>query len=141
MGLSKKIQIMPVPGTVVIIVAGRFGGKRVVVLKSLGSRLLISGPYKVNGVPIRRVYRSIVINTTVKVDLTGLDMSCFNENNIGHIKNNKQYFSSALAQYKQKRTVLEKALIKKITSVPKLTQYLTKKFTIQDGMPPHRIKF
>ena len=35
--------------------------------------LLVTGPFKVNGVPIRRVNAAYVIATSQKVDLTGLD--------------------------------------------------------------------
>lgn len=62
------------PGTVLILLAGRFRGKRVILLKHLPQGvLLITGPFKVNGVPLRRVNARYVIATSAKVELKGID--------------------------------------------------------------------
>lgn len=71
--LRKSLSV----GTIAIMLAGRFRGRRVVVLKQLPKNgpVVVSGPYKLNGVPLRRVNPAYLIATSTKIDIAAVDTS------------------------------------------------------------------
>lgn len=56
--------------------------------------LLVTGPFKINGVPLRRVNSRYVIATSYKVDVSGLDLKKVDE--VAQPK----YFTAEKAQQK-----------------------------------------
>ncbi|GAB2300187.1 60S ribosomal protein L6 [Dionaea muscipula] len=144
------------PGTVLILLAGRFMGKRVVFLKQLPSGLLlVTGPYRINGVPLRRVSQAYVIATSTKVDISGVNVEKFEDKYFSKKSDKKKNkkdaneFFDAEKPEKQKfpqekkddQKTVDAALIKSIESVPDLKAYLGARFSLKDGMKPHELVF
>ncbi len=85
-----KLRKSITPGTVLIVLSGRFKGRRVFFLKQLKSGLLmVTGPYKLNGVPLRRLNQAYVIPTSTKVNLSGLDLNSVEDSLFARVKNAK----------------------------------------------------
>merc|ERR1719359_1546089 len=75
-----KVRSSIKAGQVLILLSGRSRGKRVVCLKPMDSGLLlVTGPMKVNGVPLRRVNQRYVIATSTNVPLEKCDVGKFDD--------------------------------------------------------------
>jgi len=142
------------PGTILILLAGRFRGRRVVFLKQLKSGLLlVTGPYLINGVPLRRVNQAYVIATSTKVDVSGLNVNKYTDKYFRRPKEQKKKKTEAtLFETEKKEKVIkperkadQKAvdteLVTRIKKVPYLTAYLVNKFTLTQKLHPHEVKF
>lgn len=161
-----KLRKSIVPGTVCIILAGRHQSKKVVFLKQLkrSGLLLVTGPHKVNGIPLRRVDQKHVIATSVCVPLpAGFKVP-------GHIDD--LFFKHARATKRQSTTKAKPAVLnKKSTKVEKkkpnmarklaqhaidksvlqglkkhqeskmLFRYMKRTFTLIGSRYPHELKF
>ncbi|XP_060210249.1 large ribosomal subunit protein eL6-like [Lycium barbarum] len=139
-------------GTVLIILAGRFKGKRVAFLKQLKSRLLfVNGPFKLNGVSLRRVNQAYVIATSTKVDVSGVNAKKIDDKYFakqakkkgeGEFFEEKKQEKNVLPQEKKDdQKIVDVALIKAIEGVPDLKDYLCARFSIKSGMKPHELVF
>ncbi|KAK9684026.1 hypothetical protein RND81_10G181500 [Saponaria officinalis] len=150
-----KLRASVTPGTVLILLAGRFKGKRVVFLKQLSSGLLlVTGPFKVNGVPLRRVNQAYVIGTSTKVDLSGVDVQNIDDKYFAKPAEKKkkksegEFFEADKEEKevipqekKDAQKAVDAALSKNIEAVPDLKAYLGARFSLKSGMKPHELIF
>ncbi|KAG9752704.1 60S ribosomal protein L6, partial [Aureobasidium melanogenum] len=147
------------PGTVLILLAGRFRGKRVVLLKNLAQGvLLVTGPFKVNGVPLRRVNARYVIATSTKVDISGIDSSVvekvggdayFAREKKSKAKGEEAFFKQgekpeakkvASGRAEDQKTV-DRAILASLKKEPFLISYLGSTFSLRSGDKPHEMVF
>lgn len=149
-----KLRESITPGTVLILLAGRFKGKRVVFLKQLPSGLLlVTGPFKLNGVPVRRVNQAYVIATSTKVTLPKLSLDKFSdsyfkaaEQKAKGKKGESEFFAAdsaakkeLTADYIKNQKEVDAALLPALSA--ELKGYLSSRFTLRDGDRPHMMKF
>lgn len=155
---KRNLRATITPGTVLILVAGRHKGKRVVFLKQLSSGLLlVTGPYKVNGCPLRRVNQIYVIATKTKVDISGVTLperlndSYFARQKLKRPRHTEgDIFESKKEEYsvsdvrKEDQVAVDKQLIaaiKKSADKQYLLQYLNAMFSLKNHEYPHKMAF
>jgi len=151
---APKIRGSITPGTVCILLSGRFRGKRVVCLKALESGLLlVTGPYKINGVPIRRVNQAYVIGTSSKIDVSGVDVSMIDDAYFGRVStsNNEgedDFFANdgakaAIVSDKRKadQKKVDSEVLKAVDATPLMKNYLGSKFSLKKHDRPHKMIF
>lgn len=156
------------PGTVLILLAGRFRGKRVVFLKQLPSGLLlVTGPFKLNGVPLRRVNQAHVIATStrlqigkVKVDDKVTDALFTRSHEKAKRKSEAAFFKDKKdakdakeakkpkkaekkvpAAFIELQKSVDSQLIPIVKKVPSLKEYLGARFGLTNNEYPHLMKF
>ena len=131
-----------------------------IVLKNLPSgNLLVTGPYAVNGVPLKRVNPAYVIATSTNVSVEGVaanvDDAYFKKQtrftkdqlkNASETRNKKaQEGKDAEAKWKSEAKTVQKAidskLLENIKKVEHLKGYLGTRFTLSSNTRPHELKF
>merc|ERR1712096_472464 len=137
------------PGAIAIVLAGVHKGKRVVVLKQLGTGLLlVTGPHKLNGCPMRRVNQRYLLATSAKIDLAGVTIpENVNDKYFARVKAakaaNKEAYKPSEERKKDQVTVDTQVLeaIKKNADGKVLKQYLRASFALSKGQYPHQMAF
>ncbi|XP_044764075.1 60S ribosomal protein L6 [Coccinella septempunctata] len=146
------------PGTVLILLAGSHKGKRVVLLKQLYSGLLlVTGPFGINGCPLRRISQRYVIGTQTKIDLSEVKIpEHINDEYFkrvrekrakkeeGDIFQTKKEGYKASEQRKADQKIVDKQIleaIRKHEDKKILLAYLSAMFGLKSSQYPHRLKF
>lgn len=149
-----KLRSNITPGTILILLAGRFRGRRVVFLKQLTSGLLlVTGPYKLNGVPLRRVNQAYVIATKTQVKIgkvaDKIDDAFFKKvtikrNEIGEVimpKDDAEKRSRVTEERKSAQSSIDTEVKKAIEGTPHLKDYMRNRFALKNGQKAHNLVF
>merc|ERR1711962_1566393 len=148
-----KLRQNIVPGTVLILLGGHHRGKRVVFLKQLESGLLlVTGPYKVNGVPLRRVAQSYVIATGTSVDISKVQVPKHLDDEYFKREPKKKESSDAMFEEtddgykpsderKEAQQKVDDQILPKISGVDHMRKYMSSLFTLRKGQYPHAMVF
>merc|ERR1711885_122356 len=150
----RKVRASLTPGTVAIVLAGVHKGKRVVVLKQLGTGLLlVTGPHKLNGCPLRRVNQRYLVATSTKLDVSKVSVpENINDKYFARVKAKKEgdIFEAKKEAYKpsEQRKADQAAVDAQVLAAIKghadgavLRQYLKATFSLSKGEFPHKMCF
>jgi len=152
---TQKLKSGIVPGSVLILVAGKHRGKRVIFLKQLESGLLlVTGPFKINGVPLRRVNQKYVLATSTKLELPAINLPervnddyfrrvelKANEGGDSEIFASKKAVYSASAERKADQKEVDASILAAAKKIPHMVNYLGANFCLRNGQAPHNMVF
>lgn len=137
------------PGQVLILLSGRFRGRRVIFLKQLQSGLLlVTGPYKLNGVPLKRVNQAYVLTTQTKVELPSIALDKINDEFFGKkVKVERKSFFEDAADKKNRITeersnaqnLVDTEVLKAVAKTQYLKEYLQNRFALKNGQKVHEL--
>lgn len=147
-----------IPGRVVIIVAGKHKGKRVVVLKVLKSGLLlITGPFSLNSCPLRRISQRYIIATQTRINMEKVvipehindayfkrELKKKRNRGEGEIFAAKKEKYAPTEQRKADQVAVDKSLksaVNQHKDKKLLFNYLRSYFALSSSQYPHRLKF
>ena len=153
--IPKKTHISAelTPGQVVILLSGRFRGRRVVFLKKLESNLLlVTGPYKYNGVPLKRVNAAYVLPTNTKLEVDGKVADSVNDELFKRVEIKRETEKDFFVEDKVKKERVDEGRKKAqndvdtvvkaaVDKVPMMKEYLRNRFALKSGDKPHLMKF
>jgi large subunit ribosomal protein L6e len=115
--------------------------------------LLVSGPFKINGVPLKRVNQAYVIATSTSVDLSSVKLPAtindayFAKDKSAAAKGEEKFFENeskaAIVSDSRKKdqATVDSALLKVVAKTPLLKQYLNAKFSLTNKDRPHSMVF
>ena len=129
-------------------------------MKTLTSgNLLVTGPYAINGVPLRRVNPAYVIATSTKVSLEGVNVNVddaffrsarrytknelknASEHRLKKVEAGNQQNNQWRTELKNVQKTVDGKLLENIKKVEHLRGYLETKFTLSNSSRPHDLKF
>lgn len=154
-----KLRSSLKPGVVLILLAGRHRGKRVVMLRQMDTGLLlVTGPFQLNGVPMRRVHPKLVLATKTRVRIGKVEipervndayfrrekkLKKAHGDDADIFKQEKKIYEVS-AERKEDQSIVDKSVMAAIAAREDkklFTSYLRSQFSIKSGDKVHKMHF